>query len=165
MNLGAFTGYFRNRATISTTTFPYGDYLGHYVLGIVYDRAELKADELKIHKVRELEVVAALEDRTFTIDTLDQVPSVVCNLQFFAQPKYRIARDQPGSGNTKNIGAVGDLNQLINGNGPFADLGEDIFDDFWMYYMTMWDARAAGLAKPPYNNLKSYFECNYSGMI
>lgn len=158
MTLGAFTGYFRDRATTKTTTFPYGDYSGHFVLGVIYDRAKIKADELKIHTVRELEVVTALEERTYTIDTLEQVPSVVRNLQFFAQPKYRIARDQPGSGNTKNIGAVGSIVQLLNGTGPFAALGEDVFDDYWMYYMTLTDARAAGLEKPPYHNLATYLE-------
>ena len=30
--------------------------------------------------------------------------SVIHDFQFFVQPKYKIAKDQPGSGNTKNIG-------------------------------------------------------------
>ncbi len=45
----------------------------------------------------------------------------------------------------------------MNGTGPFADLGEEIFDDYWMYYLTSDMARKAELPKPPYNNLKSYF--------
>lgn len=142
MTLGAFTGYFRNRESNKNVTFPYGEYAGHFVLGVIYSRAELEIDELKIHTVEEIE----------------KIPSVVKDLQFFAQPKYRIAKDQPGSGNTKNIGAVGKLNALINGTGPFAELGEDVFDDYWMYYLTRDMARAAELGKPPYTTLATYFE-------
>jgi hypothetical protein len=47
---------------------------------------------------------------------------------------------------------------LVNGNGPFAKLGEDVFDDYWMYYLTPDMARAVDLAKPPYRNLATYLE-------
>lgn len=140
MTLGAFTGYFRNRASTKNTTFPYGDYAGHFVLGVIYTRTRMNMDELKIHTVEELE----------------QIPSVVKNLQFFVQPKYRIAKDQPGSGNTKNIGAVGTVSELLNGLGPFAELGEEVFDDYWMYFLTLDMARAVDLDKPPYRNLATY---------
>lgn len=113
MTLGAFTGYFHDRTSRKNITFPYGEYSGHFVLGVIYSRAEVKADELK----------------TYGVDELTTVPSVVKDLQFFAQPKYLVAKDQPGSGNTKNIGAVGKVSELVNGTGPFATLGEDTFDD------------------------------------
>jgi hypothetical protein len=142
MTLGAFTGYFRNRASAKNVTFPYGDYSGHFVLGVIYSRALLKTDEFKTH----------------TLDELEQIPSVVKDIQFFIQPKYRIASDRPGSGNTKNIGAIGTILELVNGNGPFAALGEEVFDDYWMYYLTSDMARAVELAKPPYNNLATYFQ-------
>lgn len=142
MTLGAFTGYFRNRDSNKNVTFPYGEYAGHFVLGVIYSRAALGIDELKIHAVEQLE----------------EIPSVVKDLQFFAQPKYRIAKDQPGSGNTKNIGAVGKLSDLINGNGPFAALGEEVFNDYWMYYLTRDMARQVELSAPPYTNLAAYFE-------
>ncbi|MDQ3816007.1 MAG: EcoRV family type II restriction endonuclease [Armatimonadota bacterium] len=142
MTLGAFTGYFRNRTSSKNVTFPYGEYSGHFVLGVIYSRAKVRPDELRIH----------------TVDEIRDIPSVVRDLQFFAQPKYRIAKDQPGSGNTKNIGAVGTVAALVNGTGPFADLGKEIFDDYWMYYMTLDMARAVELAKPPYNNLATYLE-------
>ena len=32
MTLGAFTGYFRNRASTKNATYPYGQYAGHFVL-------------------------------------------------------------------------------------------------------------------------------------
>ena len=142
MTLGAFTGYFRNRESLKNATYPYGQYSGHFVLGVIYSRADLKANELK----------------TYTTADLKQIPSVVKNLQFFAQPKYRIAKDQPGSGNTKNIGSVSSVSALVNGTGPFAALGEHVFDDYWMYYLTADMARAVELALPPYKNLKSYLE-------
>ena len=113
-----------------------------FVLGVLYSRAELKANEFKVHNVDELEAI----------------PSVVKDLRFFAQPKYRIAKDQPGSGNTKNIGAVGTVSELTNGTGPFAALGEEVFDDYWMFFLTSDRARAAELPRPPYNNLKTYLE-------
>lgn len=142
MTLGSFTGYFRNRLSEKNATFPYGEYSGHFVLGVIYSRALIKAEELKTHQ----------------IDDLQRIPSVVNNLQFFAQPKYRIAKDQPGSGNTKNIGSVNSVLALVNGTGPFADLGEEVFDDYWMYYLTADMARAVELGKSPYRNLKTYLE-------
>lgn len=141
MTLGAFTGYFRSRNSTKNITFPYSRYSGHYVLGVIYSRAELKPNELEIHSV----------------DQLSQIPSVVRDLQFFAQPKYRIASTSPGSGNTKNIGAVSTVPELVNGTGPFAQLGEEVFDDYWMYYLTKDMARAVDLDEPPYKNLDSYF--------
>jgi hypothetical protein len=141
MTLGAFTGYFRNRDSTKNITFPYREYSGHFVLGVIYSRTELGIDELQVH----------------TLDELEEIPSVVKNLQFFAQPKYRIAKDQPGSGNTKNIGAVGAISDLVSGHGPFASLGEEVFDDYWMYYLTPDMARAVELKEPPYRNLATYF--------
>lgn len=142
MTLGAFTGYFRNRTSTKNATYPYGEYAGHFVLGVIYSRAELKTDELK----------------TYTTADLQKIPSVVRDLQFFAQPKYRIAKDQPGSGNTKNIGSVATVMALVNGAGPFSALGEYIFDDYWMYYLTVDMARAVELGQRPYRNLKTYLE-------
>lgn len=142
MTLGAFTGYFRNRDSTKNATYPYGQYSGHFVLGVIYSRADLKTDELK----------------RYTTSDLQQIPSVVKDLQFFAQPKYRIAKDQPGSGNTKNIGSVPSVSALVNGTGPFAVLGEEVFDDYWMYYLTTDMARAVELGQRPYRNLKTYLE-------
>lgn len=147
MTLGAFTGYFRNRDSTKNVSFPYSAYSGHYVLGAIYSRPSLRADELG----------------TFTMDDLERIPSVVRNLQFFAQPKYRIASDRPGSGNTKNIGAIREVSSLLNGMGPFASLGEGVFDDYWMYYLTSDMARAVDLAKPPYNNLDTYLKYKDAG--
>ncbi len=142
MTLGAFTGYFRDRKSKKNITYPYGEYQGHYVLGVIYTRSEELAAEAEV----------------YTIEDLETIPSVIRDLQFFAQPKYRIAKDQPGSGNTKNIGAISSLNGVVNGEGPFTKLGEEVFDDYWMFYLTSDMARAAELDSPPYNNLESYLK-------
>jgi hypothetical protein len=140
MTLGAFTGYFRDRKSTKNTTFPYDEYVGHFALGIIYTRAEKRADERKIYR---------LED-------LQNITSVVKDFDFFVQEKYKIAADHPGSGNTKNIGSLTDIALLKAGKGPFAALGEAVFDDYWRYYLTRDMAKSAELPKPLYNNLKQY---------
>ena len=116
MTLGAFTGYFRNRESFKNTLYPYGQYSGHFVLGVIYSQAQEAMDERK----------------RYTLDDLDNIPSVIRDFQFFAQPKYRIAAARPGSGNTKNIGSATNIDDLVFGNGPFAKLGEEVYDDYWM---------------------------------
>lgn len=140
MTLGAFTGYFRNRQSSKNVTHPYASYKAHIVLGIIYSENEKNIDECKIY---------SLED-------IDNIVSVVRDVTFFIQEKWKIAIDRPGSGNTKNIGSVSLIDDLINGNGPFAQMGEEVFDDYWMNYLTPDMAKNAELAKPYYNNLESY---------
>jgi hypothetical protein len=140
MTLGAFTGYFRDRSSTKNITFPYGDYVGHFVLGVIYSRTD-----------------GAFEERnTYRLEELKNITSVIKDFSFFVHEKYKIAIDRPGSGNTKNIGSVTDINDLIQGRGPFADLGEDVFDDYWMYYLTKDMARAVDLKIRPYANLGEY---------
>lgn len=142
MTLGAFTGYFRNRDSDKNITFPYSQYLGHFVLGVIYSKRDGEIDERRVYK----------------LDDLKKITSVIKNFEFFVHEKYKIASDRPGSGNTKNIGSVTNIRKLLNGEGPFATLGEKIFDDYWMYYSTKDMARVQDLRKPPYKNLKEYFE-------
>ena len=148
MTLGAFTGYFRNRHSSKNTLHPYGQYSGHYVLGVIYSQAENSIDERKQYVLSELE----------------SIPSVIRSFQFFAQPKFRIASHLPGSGNTKNIGSISSINDLINGSGPFASLGEEVYDDYWMYYLTADMARTINVSDRPYSNLKTYVEYKQVGM-
>lgn len=146
MTLGAFTGYFRSRESRKNTLYPYGQYSGHFVLGVLYSQCMDAADERQ----------------TFALDQLAQIPSVIRDFQFFAQPKYRIAASRPGSGNTKNIGSVTSIEALAAGNGPFAALGEAVYDDYWMYYLTR-DMAEALKVKRPYTNLKTYLEYKQRG--
>lgn len=142
MTLGAFTGYFRDRKSKKNITFPYQEYVGHFILGVIYSRADKDLDERETYKLNDLQ----------------NITSVIKDFTFFVQEKYRIAIDRPGSGNTKNIGSAIKIDELINGKGPFAKLGEDIFDDYWMYYLTKDMAKAVDLKGAPYKNLKEYLE-------
>ena len=140
--LGAFTGYFRFRNSNKNITFPYREYSKHYILGVIYTQQKDLIDE----------------NRVYTIDDLGEILSVVKDFNFIVQEKYKIAKDRPGSGNTKNIGSCVKISELKEGTGPFSKLGVKIFDDFWMNYMTVEMSRSAKLRKPPYTNLKKYLK-------
>lgn len=137
--LGAFTGYFRNRESTKNITFPYQQYNHHFVLGILYTKQKDTIDEKKI----------------YTLNEIDKILSVVSDFEFILHEKYKLANSVPGSGNTKNIGSITDICRLKNGEGPFAKLGIEIFDDYWMYYLTK---DMAIDNKVPYTNLKEYAE-------
>ncbi len=147
MTLGAFTGYFRNRESNKNTLYPYSQYAAHFVLGVIYSKCDDVADERK----------------QFSLADLTSIPSVIKDFQFFAQPKFRIATARPGSGNTKNIGSVVKIDALVSGAGPFASLGEEVYDDYWMFYLTRDMAEAVGV-KRPYMNLKTYLEYKQRGL-
>jgi hypothetical protein len=51
----------------------------------------------------------------------------------------------------------------LNGDGPFAQLGEEVYDDYWMYYLTK-DMATALKVPRPYTNLKSYLEYKSRGI-
>ena len=87
---------------------------------------------------------------------------VIRDFKFFVQPKYKIASASPGSGNTKNIGSINNIDKLVNGEGVFSALGEEIYDDYWMYFLTKDMAKALEIPRP-YTNLKSYLEYKERG--
>lgn len=117
--LGSHGEYFENRTSSKNIQFPYSSYLGHFCLGIIYDRADINSiDETKI----------------VTVDELRSISSVVKNFQFFVVEKWQIASDKSGSGNTANIGSINNIKDIINGHGLFSKLGEHWFDDYWMNY-------------------------------
>ncbi|OQA90667.1 MAG: Type-2 restriction enzyme EcoRV [Elusimicrobia bacterium ADurb.Bin231] len=140
--LGAFTGYFRYRDSNKNITFPYDQYEKHYILGIIYTQQEELIDENKV----------------YSIDDLEDILSVVKDFDFIVQEKYKIAKDRPGSGNTKNIGSCVKICELKEGTGPFSTLGVKVFDDYWINYMTLEMARNAKLKNQPYSNLKQYLK-------
>lgn len=147
MTLGAFTGYFRNRESKKNTLYPYGSYSSHLVLGVIYSQTDINPNEKTI----------------YTIDELDKIESVIKDFQFFIQPKYKIASASPGSGNTKNIGSTNSIDQLTKGNGVFSTLGEEVYDDYWIYYLTKDMAKALEIPRP-YTNLKSYLDYKQKGI-
>ncbi len=117
--LGSHGKYFTDRTSSKNIQFPYGSYSGHFCLGIIYDRLESgKIDET----------------RSWQLSELNSIASVISNFQFFVAEKWRIASDKRGSGNTANIGSIQRIEDIASGNGMFAKLGEDWFDDYWMNY-------------------------------
>ncbi len=142
LTLGSYWGYFRNRRVKKNTDYPYGDYKCHLVLGMLYKQSVVEENEKDV----------------YGIDELDVIKSVIEQFIFFVQPKWKIACDRPGSGNTRNIGGIADIDKLVSGKGTFSKLGEDVFDHYWMNFYNAADATKAGIDKPRYNNLKTYQE-------
>lgn len=142
LTLGSYWGYFRERDTVKSMDYTYNSYSSHMVLGMLYKQS----------------VIDATEKNVYSVDELSAIHSVIEKFIFFVQPKWKIANDIPSSGNTRNIGGITNIQKLINGQGPFAELGEDVFDDYWKGYFNKVDARTAGIGTPHYNNLKAYKE-------
>lgn len=117
--LGSHGKYFEDRTSTKNIQFPYGEYAGHFCLGIIYERAEgATIDETKPH----------------SIDELHSITSVISNIQFFVAEKWKIAGDKGGSGNTANIGSIQRIEDILSGAGMFSKLGEEWFDDYWMNF-------------------------------
>ncbi len=115
--LGSHGEYFRKRTSTKNIQFPYADYTAHICLGVLYTRAvSTDIDETEI----------------LQLSKLDKITSVIKDLEFFAEEKWRISSDKGGSGNTANIGSIDYIEDILNGNGVFAKLGEKWFDEYWI---------------------------------
>lgn len=117
--LGSHGEYFINRNSKKNIQFPYNDYKGHYCLGIIYSRSVNSSIN---------------ETKTYKIDELHSITSVIKDFQFFVCEKWKIASDRSGSGNTANIGSINYIPDILAENGMFSKLGEKWFDDYWMNY-------------------------------
>lgn len=138
--LGSHGEYFINRKSAKNIQFPYGEYLGHFCLGIIYSRSASEHVD---------------ETRTYKLDELKSIVSVIGGFQFFVQEKWEIASDLQGSSNTANIGSITRIDDILNGNGVFKNLGEKWFDDYWINYgkiqMTLPDGKVRNIT-----TLKNY---------
>lgn len=115
--LGSHGEYFKNRKSSKNIQFPYGEYLAHICLGVLYSRAaHLSIEETTIQ----------------SLSNLQNISSVLNDIVFFAEEKWKIASDKSGSGNTANIGSITYIPDLISGKGVFSDLGEEVFDEYWI---------------------------------
>lgn len=115
--LGSHGAYFRERTSTKNIQFPYADYNAHISLGILYTRALAKdIDETELRR----------------IDELTSIKSVITDLLFFVEEKWKLASDRSGSGNTANIGSISYIPDMLSGNGTFAHLGESVFDEYWI---------------------------------
>lgn len=142
--LGSHGGYFKERDKDKNIQFPYNQYLGHYCLGIIYTRTDFDDDlsDTEIFKVEDIrdkygdEIDPIGERKVTSIENLKSITSVIKDFDFFAAPKWKIASDSQGSGNTANIGSIKDIEDLKKGNGVFSQLGEEWFDEYWVNYGT-----------------------------
>lgn len=117
--LGSHGEYFINRSSKKNIQFPYGEYVGHFCLGIIYSRTVSEDID---------------ESLIFNIDQLQSMVSVIRDFQFFVCEKWEIASDRSGSGNTANIGSIDNIEDILSGNSMFKALGEEVFDDYWINY-------------------------------
>lgn len=135
--LGSYTAYLRNPT--KNIMFPYHEYKEHLILGFIYSRVEnVKADIVPITK-------------------LDDIVPVIKDIEIIVQPKYRIASERPGSGNTANIGSIWEIEKLQKGEGPFAKYGEEVFEDYWRNFVQLKTARDGG-KKQPFRNIEEYLQ-------
>jgi len=157
--LGAFTGYFRNRDSSKSIVFKYNEYINHYILGIIYTdifKNIKEKDNLDLEEQQEW-----LIPRISNVDNIENLKPPIRDIEIILYEKWCLSSDSPGSGNTKNIGSIKNIKKVREGKGIFTIFGEDgnsLFDDYWMYYLTIDMARKAQLAKPLYRNLREYLE-------
>lgn len=131
--LGAFASYMRNNT--KNIEYKYTDYAKHYVIGFVYNRNGF-----------------AQESKVFDFADRASIETPYTNVKYFMQEKYRISGDKPGSGNTENIGSIRTRNfeDFVEGNSPFAILGEDVYDLYWANYPKYRSANKAYTSLPEF---------------
>jgi hypothetical protein len=117
--LGSHGQYFVNRKSNKNIQFPYSESLGHFCLGVIYSRAGSEHVD---------------ETRTYRLEELKSITSVISDFEFFVHEKWEIASDYQGSSNTANIGSITKINDILAGNGVFKNLGEKWFDEYWINY-------------------------------
>lgn len=117
--LGSHGEYFVDRNSTKNVQYPYGEYCGHFCVGIIYTRKKQ---------------CPANEFQSFSIKDLPKVPAVLKDFIVFAEEKWKIAADNQGSGNTANIGSIKCIADIIDGKGVFSLAGEEFFDDYWVNF-------------------------------
>lgn len=117
--LGSHGQYFINRKSSKNIQFPYSEYLGHFCLGVIYSRSGSEKPD---------------ETRTYRLEELKSITSVISDFEFFVHEKWEIASDYQGSSNTANIGSITKIADILEGNGVFKNLGEKWFDEYWINY-------------------------------
>lgn len=130
--LGSYTSFLRNNT--KNILYPYDHYVEHWILGFVYTRDNSVATDI------------------YSLDKRDELIAPYKEVEWFAQEKYKIAGEQPGSGNTTNVGSIRTTNieDFRQGNGPFANHGEAVFRDYWRNF-----GKTAAVRS--YNDLQGYF--------
>ena len=137
--LGSHGTYFKDRTSKKNIQFPYSEYSGHFCLGIIYTRADFDSiDETRTFRAEDLQEeyenaqIKVGERQVTTVKYLKSITSVIKDFDFFVAEKWEIASETEGSKNTANIGSITNIEDLKNGNGIFAKLGEEWFDEYWI---------------------------------
>lgn len=162
--LGSHGSYFKERDKKKNIQFPYNQYLGHYCLGVIYTRTDLKDDvsETEIYQVKELQeeydtpAKKVAEREVTTVKNLKSITSVIKDFEFFVAEKWKIASDKQGSGNTANIGSTLSIEDLRNENGIFSQLSEEWFDEYWINHGSATMVKEGKTIK--ITNLKDFLE-------
>lgn len=115
--LGSFASFMRNNT--KNIVYPYDQYSKHYIIGFLYTRN-----------------TDAEEGLSYDVSELQKIELPYKDVEYFVQEKHKIAGEKPGSGNTENIGSflTNNIDHLKDGLGPFAALGEDIYNLYWKNY-------------------------------
>ena len=117
--LGSHGEYFIDRTSTKNVQYPYGEYVGHFCVGIIYTREnQARANEFK----------------NFSVEELAKIPAVLKDFIIFAEEKWKIAADTQGSGNTANIGSIKCIEDILAGKGVFSLAGEDLFNEYWVNF-------------------------------
>lgn len=82
---------------------------------------------------------------------------VIKDIRIIIQPKYKIASERPGSGNTANIGSILEIRRLAEGTGPFAKYGKAMFEHYWRNFVQRKIALDRGIEQP-YRNISEYLQ-------
>lgn len=110
--LGSHGSYLQDNT--SGIEYDYRCYSKHYIIGFLYRRNNTG-------------------DTRVSLDKSNSIEPPIRNVKYFVQEKYKIAGEKKGSGDTQNIGSIStnDIQDFREGNGPFADKGEDLFREYW----------------------------------
>lgn len=109
--LGTYLGYFRTPdRKVGTIRYPYGDYTQHWIVGLCYDYETFQRE------------VGGVVEESFRITDIDLI----------VQEKWRIASRQTGSGTTKHIRSITNIEDLKAGRGEFSS--EEEFLEYWRSY-------------------------------
>ena len=141
--LGSYTSFLRKPQ--KNIAFHFDDYEHHYIIGFIYTRIVktesqpasplFNSTSTKTPGVIDSEEIES-DDLVQPLEKRALVLSPIKDVEYFVQEKYRIAGDSPGSGNTENIGSItaSSIAEFVEGNGPFTQLGEEVFIDYWRNY-------------------------------
>lgn len=133
--LGAYGSYIRNNT--KNIKYPYDEYSEHYMICFLYSRNGQAEEGIEVD-----------------LNEIDTIKIPYENVQYAIQEKYKIVGDNVGSGNTENMGSfkTNKFEDIVQGNGPFSVLGEDIYLDYWKNYPRYKEKIKV------YTNLDGYFE-------